>query len=247
MFWQSVHQFDQQLTLTINSWYSAFTDPVWAFFSDKIVWIPMYVALLYMFLRRYPAVKVLMLLVGSALSITLADQICASLIRPVVQRLRPSNIDNPLSAFVHIVNGYRGGAYGFPSCHAANSFALAIFAAMAIGRRPFTWFIILWAVINSCSRIYLGVHFPGDLLVGAIIGSIVGLLCYRLAIFSFNAVIRQKPHIADATPVLAECRWCNSVERYFKPLPTCLKELGAMGFVAFITIMYILLASVAAA
>ena len=238
---------DADILLFLNSFHNSYFDSVMSMFSGRYIWIPMYVALLYMFLRRYPAVKVLMLLLGIALSITLADQICASLIRPVVQRLRPSNIDNPLSAFVHIVNGYRGGAYGFPSCHAANSFALAIFAAMAIGRRPFTWFIILWAVINSCSRIYLGVHFPGDLLVGAIIGSIVGMLCYRLAIFSFNAIARQKDHIADATPVPAECRWCNSVERYFKPLPICLKELGAMGFVAFITIMYILLASVAAA
>lgn len=150
-------------------------------FSGKFIWVPMYASLLYILIKSFTPRQVIIYVAAIALTITLADQTCATLIRPAVERLRPSNLDNPLSALTIVVNDYRGGSYGFPSCQAANSFALAVFSSLLLRRRRFTLFIFTWAAFNSFTRIHLGVHYPGDLLVGAIIGSACGWLCYRLA------------------------------------------------------------------
>lgn len=117
----------------------------------------------------------------------LADQVCSSLIRPVVARLRPANLENPIVDMVYIVNGYRGGSYGFPSCHAANSFGLALYVVFTFRKRWLSLFIIAWAVLNCYTRIYLGVHYPGDLLVGGIIGGFGGwmfsTIAYKAAVY----------------------------------------------------------------
>ena len=178
---------DASVFLFFNGFHNQFFDSFMSLYSGRFIWIPMYAALLIVMLRRFPLAKVLLLLVGIAATIFIADQLCASVIRPMFERLRPSNLANPLSEFTHIVNGYRGGPYGFPSCHAANSFGLAAFAAVMLRQRGFTLFIILWALINCYSRIYLGVHYPGDLIVGAAVGTIIGLICYAIV----NAVYRS--------------------------------------------------------
>lgn len=107
--------------------------------------------------------------------------------------VRPSNPANPLSEMVHIVGGYRGGSYGFPSCHAANSFALASFLILLFANRKLSLFIFAWAVLNSYSRVYLGVHYPGDLLVGAIIGTAAGLAMAFAAGYVADRV--DRPHL----------------------------------------------------
>ena len=120
-------------------------------------------------------------LAAIALTITFADQVCAGLIRPVVERLRPANPENPISDLVHVVNNYRGGRYGFPSCHASNSFGLAFFLVFLFRKQWLSLFILLWATLNCYTRIYLGVHYPGDLIVGAVIGCCgAALMCYLL-------------------------------------------------------------------
>lgn len=175
-----LNNIDSSLLLTVNSWRSAWADAFMYAFSGKLIWVPMYAAILYVVVRSFSWKVMLFCLLGIALSITLADQIGASLIRPLVARLRPSNLDNPLSEMVHVVNGYRGGRYGFPSCHAANSFALAFFLFYLFRCRAFTWFIMLWATVNCYSRAYLGVHYPGDLLTGALLGFLVASFSYWL-------------------------------------------------------------------
>ena len=92
----------------------------------------------------------------------------------------PPNLENPLSAMVHIVNGYRGGSYGFPSCHAANTFGLAFFILYLFRSRLLSTFILAWALVTCYSRAYLGVHYPGDLLAGAVLGFVGASLCYGL-------------------------------------------------------------------
>lgn len=203
--------------------HNAFFDTFMSMFSGRYIWIAMYAALLYVLIRKFNGRQVLALAVGIALTITLADQICASLIRPIFERLRPSNLQNPLSEFTHIVNNYRGGAYGFPSCHAANSFALATFMALVLRKRSFTAFIFLWAVLNSYSRIYLGVHYPGDLLAGAAVGSLAAALCF-MAVYMIcrSSDMRLRPY--DRTPLK--------------------KPVYVVYIVAAITIIYILISSV---
>ena len=159
----------------------------------KWIWVPMYAAVLFAVVRNYRWRQTLAVLVCVALAITIADQVCATLIRPEVCRLRPSNPENPLSEMVHIVGGYRGGSYGFPSCHAANSFALASFLTLLFANRKLSLFIFAWAVLNSYSRVYLGVHYPGDLLVGAIIGTAAGLAMAFAAGYVADRV--DRPHL----------------------------------------------------
>ncbi len=171
---------DNELFLMLHSLFrSGFLDIFMKMFSGRWVWVPFYLSIAVMaMISRRDWWRFGAFLIAAALAITITDQVCASLIRPYVARLRPSNPDNPISSMVMIVNGYRGGSYGFPSCHAANSLALAFFMSLAVKKRSFTALIFGWAIINSLSRVYLGVHYPGDLLVGGIIGSAVGAGCY---------------------------------------------------------------------
>lgn len=161
--------------LTLNSLHCAAMDPVMYALSGRFFWIPLYVLLAVVLVRRAGWRNGCMSLLLIALTVTLADQICASLLRPHFARMRPSNPDNPLSRHIHTVNGYRGGRYGFPSCHGANTFALAVYLARTTLRRTGACLMLLWAVAVSYTRIYLGVHYPGDLAVGASIGSAVAM------------------------------------------------------------------------
>lgn len=173
-----LNNLDTTIFLTVNGVHSPFFDNFMTMFTGRFIWIPMYAMVLWILFRncRWQTAATYLAALGAAILLT--DQTCASLIRPAVERLRPSNIENTLSQYAYIVNGYRGGAYGFPSCHAANSFALAMFVTLFVKRRGFTLFIMGWAILNSYSRLYLGVHYPGDLLVGAAVGSAYGAIFY---------------------------------------------------------------------
>ena len=170
----SLSALDSQLTVAMNSLHNAYFDQFMYLFSNKWIWVPMYATILIILYKRYNIKAAVLFLVAIALTITITDQLCASIIRPIFERMRPANPDEPLSQVIHVVNGYRGGPYGFPSCHAANSFALASFLALMRRRWLFGGVVFLWAALNAYSRLYLGVHFAGDLVVGAVIGSMVG-------------------------------------------------------------------------
>lgn len=158
--------------LFFNGMHNAFFDKVMWVISSKYFWVPFYVLLAFYFVRRLGWRRALVCILLIGLVVTLADQTCSHLIRPIVQRMRPSNPDNALSQYIHIVNGYRGGRFGFPSCHAANCFSLAILTAVFMRVRWLTATMFAWAVTVSYSRIYLGVHYPGDLLSGFLVASV---------------------------------------------------------------------------
>lgn len=178
-----LNSLDAEIFLALNGCHAAFFDSFMKLFSGRFIWIPMYAVALLIFLRGGNRKQTCIYLLALVAAIVLTDQVCATVIRPVVERMRPSNLLNPLSAFTHIVDGYRGGPYGFPSCHGANSFALVVFMALFVRRWKFTLFIVGWGLLNSYSRIYLGVHYPGDLLVGGLIGGLIGWLCYAIATY----------------------------------------------------------------
>ena len=157
-------------------------DRVMMMLTGRWTWIPLYAALYWLLTRRFGWRNACGYALVIAAIIAMSDQMCASLIRPLVERLRPSNLLNPLSEFTRIVGAYRGGSYGFPSCHAANTIALATYFAVLVRSRWLTATLFVWAALNCYTRIYLGVHYPGDILVGGLVGAGIALL--------FNAAVR---------------------------------------------------------
>lgn len=175
-----LQQWDAALLLAINGWHSPQADAFMYAYSGKLVWVPMYASLVYLLFRNLHWRTALFCLIGVALAITFADQVGASLIRPWVERPRPSNPASPVADMVHLVNGYRGGRYGFPSCHAANTFGLAFYLMFVVRQRGLTCFLMGWALLTCYSRAYLGVHYPGDLLTGAALGLVGAAIAYGL-------------------------------------------------------------------
>lgn len=166
-------QLDTQLFLFLNSLHCSFLNPIMIFFSGKLTWLPLYLLIVYYMYRRFGWRMVWALLAVGVL-ITLTDQISASLFRPYFERLRPCH--NPLiKHLVHLPTGRcSGGKFGFVSSHAANTFGLAMLLSFLFQRKWFTISIFIWAALVSYSRIYLGVHFPGDILGGALLGLLIG-------------------------------------------------------------------------
>ncbi|MDR0982144.1 MAG: phosphatase PAP2 family protein [Culturomica sp.] len=184
---ETLQQFDQDLFFYINGITSPYFDKFMWFFTAKFTWAPLYAAILYVIWKNFSIGMSLLLVIMIVGVIIFSDQICASVIRPEIQRMRPSNPNNPISEFVHIVNGKRGGRYGFPSCHAANSFGLAFAVMLFFKRKSLTYFFLSWALINSYSRVYLGLHYPGDLFGGLIVGVIGAYISY----FIYKGIIKS--------------------------------------------------------
>ena len=185
MFWQNVHHLDQQLTLAINSWNSAVTDPFWAFMSMKLVWVPLYVAILALIIWKLGWKKGGILVLGTVLTIVFCDQF-ANLIKFSVARIRPLHDDFMVSNGLNILE--LGGGYSFFSAHAANSFGLAGCTWLGLKNclkdspdpvnakivKWYGWFMFTWASLVAISRIFVGKHYLGDVIVGTIAGLIIG-------------------------------------------------------------------------
>lgn len=193
---ETLQHLDQQLLLFLNGFHSPYWDQFMWIFTAKLTWVPMYTAILYVICRNLRPSLSLFTVIAIVLTIVYADQVCATLIRPLAERMRPSNLNNPVSEWIHIVNGKRGGRYGFPSCHAANSFGLAFFVMLLFRNKRLTLFILCWAALNSYSRIYIGVHYPGDLFAGMLVGLsgaliVYSLYCYCLHLSGFSGWLRM--------------------------------------------------------
>lgn len=197
-----LNNIDTQVYLFFNGMHTPMLDNFMMLFTGRFIWIPMYIAIALMLLRTFGPKLTGVYVLAIALAITLTDQTCATIIRPIVARLRPSNIENPLSELALLVDGYRGGRYGFPSCHSANSFALATFICCLIRRPKLITFMLGWAFLNSYTRLYLGVHYPGDLIVGAIIGSGFGYICY-LGAKKFSPALRESSLAEMGNPIFS--------------------------------------------
>ena len=170
---------DQQLTLFLNGSDSLFWDGVAQTATKTVTWLPLAVVLLYVIIRNNDIRNVLLIIVSMALCVLIADQVASGICKPFFARFRPAQ-DPHIMYMVDIVDGYRGGRFGFFSSHASNTFALAVFVSLLIRHRALTLGLVSWALLNCWTRVYLGVHYVGDLFVGTCFGCIVGFVIYFL-------------------------------------------------------------------
>ena len=176
---------DRYLLLSLNGSDSLFWDGCMLVYTSMAVWMPLAIILLYVILKNNNIKDFFLLIVLVAIVATLTDTISSGICKPFFERWRPTN-DPVLMYAVDVVNETRGGRFGFTSSHAANSFGIAVFFSLLIRHKALSTSLILWAVMNAFTRIYLGVHYPGDILAGTLIGVLVGWLVYRLYVYIQN-------------------------------------------------------------
>lgn len=177
---EEIIHFDKQLLLLLNGSDSVFLDWVVMTLTNALTWIPLYLSLLYVVIKTNRNVReVFLILAAAGLCVLLAGTIDDEIVKPLVARWRPGH-DPEIGHLVDTVNDYRGGNYGFFSAHASNTFSIAIFFSLLMRQRLLVIGLVAWSLINCWTRMYLGVHYPGDITVGLIWGAVVGFFVYWL-------------------------------------------------------------------
>ena len=188
---------DQQWLLAINGWHAEWADVLMWYVSKFTTWLPLYALLVGLVVYRFgiqwylstqntsnyrytALLRVLIVSAGFAVAVGLSDFISSGIIKPWVSRLRPTH-EPALAGMLHIVNGYTGGMYGFVSSHAANTVACALLFSLLYRNKYATVALMLWVALNCYSRMYLGVHYPGDIIGGLLVGTLIAGMTYAVA------------------------------------------------------------------
>ncbi|MGN0068795.1 MAG: phosphatase PAP2 family protein [Prevotella sp.] len=175
---QSFIEFDRNLLLEMNGSESLFWDNFMVILTTGYTWIPLYVSLFYLVVKNNESMQHILLVIGSVLlCVLLAGGITDYIVKPYFSRLRPSN-DSIIKYLVQVVHGERGNSYGFFSAHAANTFSIALFFSLLVKNRLLSIALIFWSVLNCYTRVYLGLHYPLDIICGICWGLIVGVVSY---------------------------------------------------------------------
>lgn len=213
---------DQQWLLAINGWHSEWADILMWYISKSTTWLPLYALLVGLIVYRFgilspslcregrrgsSLLRVLIILAGFAVAVGLSDFVSSGIIKPWVCRLRPTH-EPELAGLIHLVNGYTGGLYGFVSSHAANTMACSLLFALLYRNKYATVGLMLWVALNCYSRMYLGVHYPADIIGGLAIGALMATLTYGMV----RRLVERVDERSEGAG--ASCRWPEGDEDY---------------------------------
>lgn len=176
---------DQAITLFFNGSHSLYLD-VFAWSATHIqVWIPFLLVIVYVLFKEHDFSHFCFILGAAIFCVVISDQIASSIFKPLIARWRPTHSPQ-IMHLTDVVAGYRGGYFGFFSSHAANTFSIATFLSLVFRNRNISLSLFAWAILNCWTRIYLGVHYFGDLLTGAVFGTLVAYLAFRVYCYYFK-------------------------------------------------------------
>ena len=213
---------DQQWLLAINGWHSEWADILMWYISKSTTWLPLYALLVGLIVYRFgilspslcregrrgsSLLRVLIILAGFAVAVGVSDFVSSGIIKPWVCRLRPTH-EPALAGMLHLVNGYTGGLYGFVSSHAANTMACALLFALLYRNKYATVGLMLWVALNCYSRMYLGVHYPADIIGGLAIGAMMATLTYGMV----RRLVERVDERSEGAG--ASCKWSEGDEDY---------------------------------
>jgi undecaprenyl-diphosphatase len=189
---ENLQETDKNILLWFNQFHFPWLDGAMFWLTKTVVWTPLFLFLIYLFYKAYKK-NIWLPLLGVGFALLLTDRITSGFMKPYFARLRPSHEPN-LESVLHIVDGYRGGLYGFASSHAANTMGIVFFIWLLLHKKyPKVFWLFVWSFFMGYTRIYLGVHYPGDVVVGFIVGLLSAFISFSFLKYIAKRYFKQNP------------------------------------------------------